>query len=846
MDDKTTINSEIIPSVNPAEFVVGIGGSAGSLRALESFFENISPETEGAFILLQHLSDDFKSIVDEILAKHCNLTIKVAQDLQIIEKNTLYVLDQRKYLTVGDGRIILSEIESKSLHFPIDYFFKSLAESYQNHAIALILSGTGSDGTNGFKTLNSVGADLYCQSPDDAEFDGMPQAVIDLGTDLTIQTAEQLGKTINKQLSTLYKSTIEPRNNNVDMGEIENIFTLVKEAAKVDLSEYKLSTVERRIEHRMGVLEIPDFALYAEYINREPNELLLLAQDIMIGVTQFFRDPDVWEYLLETVIKPLIIKKPAGEHVRVWVPGCASGEEAFTLSMLFEYAQEQLNCNRVIKIFASDISKNKVINSHENCRYDLRIINDIPEQYFSRYFTEFEDAVVLNEQINKNVIFTNQNVSLDPPFSNMDMISCRNLLIYFQPSTQKRILSYFHFSLNRHGYLLLGSSETIGALHEYYHSVNVQFRVYKKNSDLRISLSQAGLSKPSVSPTKSAISKANNPTSLINKKHFNHPVVSSISRIKELLLKTYAPPSFVIDSDFNIIYSFGDTELFTQKIKPGLTSLNISTQLHKDLLPFVTKILNKIVTTQKPMRIENILMLPEGMKVDIEGFCAANEDPFDSFVISFIKQNKLTSDQTKEELSYQRSNEYSEQLTKLDADLIDAREALSESQYDVKNLSDELQCTNEELMAANEELQSSNEELHSVNEELFTVNSEYQEKIKDLEATNNDLDNVLSYIDYGVIYLDEHLLIRRFTPKAKNFVRILSLDLKRPFTDLSLTFSGDSLNNLIESVIKERTTKSELYAQENGPDITVSANIHINKEDRIEGVVLIFKYMPEK
>lgn len=843
MENKIKNDSTNNILVNPAEFVVGIGGSAGSLHALENFFKNIKQETEGAFILVQHLSDDFKSIVGNILAKHCHLTIKVAKDLETIEKGTLYILDQRKYLTVGDGRIILSEIESKSLHFPIDYFFKSLAEAYQNHAIGVILSGTGSDGSNGFSSLNSVGATLYCQSAEDAEFDGMPLAAINLGRNVHINNAALLGVLVNDKLEKLHQSSIEPRNNTYHQDEIEEIFTLVKNAAKIDLSEYKLSTVERRIEHRMGVLEIPDLALYTEYIKREESELILLAQDIMIGVTQFFRDPDVWEYVLETVVKPLLITKPKDELIRVWVPGCASGEEAFTLSMLFEYAKEQLNCDRTIKIFASDISKNKIINSHSTCFYNKTVICDIPEQYLSRYFTHVDGAIVLNEQIKKNVIFTNQNVSLDPPFSNMDMVSCRNLLIYFQPTTQKRILSYFHFSLNRDGFLLLGSSETIGALHEYYHALNMQFRVYKKNSDLRISLSQAGLRKPTISTTASAISQTNKSLSLINKKHFIPPVVSNISRIKEFLLTSYAPPSFVIDNDLNITYSFGATELYTQKIKAGLSTLNISAQLHKDLLPFVTNILKKIRNTRKPKRIENVLLLPEGIHVAIEGFCILNENSIESFVISFIDKKLLTKEQTLEELDYQRNSEFSEKISKLDADLIDAREALSESQYDVKNLSEELQCTNEELMAANEELQSSNEELHSVNEELFTVNSEYQEKIKDLEATNNDLDNVLSYIDYGVIYLNEHLIIRRFTPKAKNFVRILSLDLKRPFTDLSLTFSADNLIELIETAIQQRTTKSQVYQQTNGPDIEVSANIHINKQERIEGVVLIFKYL---
>ncbi len=842
MNDKTPVDTTKLPTVTPAEFVVGIGGSAGSLRALEAFFENINKSSNGAFILVQHLSADFKSVVGEILAKHCGLAIKVAKDLEIIEQNTLYILSQKKFLTVGDGRIILSEMSSEGIHYPIDYFFKSLAEEYQNHALGVILSGTGTDGTNGFKALDHVGADLYCQSVEDAEFDGMPQAIINSDLKITVDSAAQLGKKVNEHLQHLHRSKIESPNNEIYISDIEEIFSLVKKATKIDLSDYKLTTVERRIEHRMGVLEITDLALYFDYIKREQEELTLLAQDIMIGVTQFFRDPDVWNYTLEAVIKPLLIKKPQGEHIRIWVPGCASGEEAFTLSMLFEYAQEQLNCRRIVKIFASDISRDRSIRSH-NTVYHQKIRSDIPEQYFSRYFTELENTLVLDERISKNVIFTKQNVSLDPPFSDMDMISCRNLLIYFQPSAQKRILSYFHFSLNNDGYLLLGSSETIGALHEYYHTVSAKYRVYKKNSDLRISLSQAGLKKQQLSTTSNSDNKPNKTLAQLHKKLFNHPEISNISHVKELLLKAYAPPSFILDNAFNIIYSFGDTELYTQKIKPGLSTLNISAQLHKDLLPFVSNLLKKIKNTHKPMRIESVLMLPEGINVAIEGFCVVKDNIIENFVVSFIHKEELTKEQTLEELNLQRKSEFSEKLSKLGADLIDTKEALVESQYDVKSLSDELQCANEELMTANEELQSSNEELHSVNEELFTVNSEYQDKIKDLESINNDLDNVLNYIDYGVIYLDAHLLIRRFTPKAQSFVRILSLDLKRPFTDLSLTFKGDNLINLIETAIKENKSKNEIYKQDTGADIQVSIHIHSDKQEKIEGIVLIFKYI---
>ncbi|MBB3167639.1 chemotaxis protein CheB [Simiduia aestuariiviva] len=826
-----------------AKYVVGIGSSAGSLSALKDFCKGLKKDTNAAFILLQHLSPDFKSIMDEILEKHCPIPIKLAQDLQVIEKNTFYILEERKYLSLGDGKIILSNIRPDKLHHPINYFFKSLAEEYQNRACGVILSGTGNDGMDGMIALHNVGAKLYCQSPEDAEFDGMPRAVLDTELNIFSAPADELGRSISEHLRMRGNSDVNIVKNSSDFKNAEKIFALIRNSSNIDFSEYKIGTAERRIQHRMGVLEITDFSDYYDYILREEKEVALLAKDMLIGVTQFFRDREVWDQLLEHTIKPLILEKPDGETIRVWVPGCASGEEAYTLSMLFEYAQEQLNVTREVRIFGSDVGRAGYRDSLTGA-YDISVEKDIPKPFLERYFDRIDNKLILDEKVQANVVFTTHNVAFDPPFSNMDLVSCRNLLIYFQPSAQKRIISYFHFSLRSNGFLLLGFAESIGALSDYYHTIDSHYRIYQKNSDTRISLTDAGFNNNTLADQRHTMEQSARIKNYLKTSDYSLAEKSNISRCKDIIVNAYAPPSFVIDTLHNVVYSFGNTEPFSQKLKPGVSSLHIMSQLHQDVASVVNTLLKKLDATRKPVRVENVILLPENLKVTVEASCLENNTThqIDNYIVSVVTQTTVSAEETAEERDYRRNSLLNQQISRLDAALLDAREILTERQHDIETLAEELQCSNEELMAANEELQSSNEELQSVNEELFTVNSEYQEKIKELESANFDLDNLLKYTEMGVIYLDTNSLIRRFTPKAREYVKVLPLDLNRPFTDLSLTFDCDKLHDLINQASIEKRKISHRIQNTAGPGIGISINPYLDKYDNLEGIILIFQH----
>jgi two-component system, chemotaxis family, CheB/CheR fusion protein len=796
-------------------------------------------DTEAAFVIVQHLSPDFKSLMNEILEKHCSLPIVMPRDLQAIEKNTVYIMETRQFLSVADGRIILSDIAKQNSQLPIDYFFKSLAEEYQNRAVGVVLSGTGNDGTNGIIELNRMGALCIAQDINDAEFDGMPKGAINSGCCAHILAATDIGRVIKNHLKN--QNIFISKTFSVEFAEhMETIFALVKSVSNIDFSEYKTNTAERRILHRMGVLGVKSCQDYLEYVQREGKELDLLIKDMLINVTQFFRDREVWVYMLENVIKPMLLEKQDSDLVRVWVPGCASGEEAFTLAILFEEAQQDLGIKREVRIFATDIDRKSTKEGGDGV-FDIRAKDDIPKELFSKYFTCIEQHIVVNQTIREQIVFAAHNVAFDPPFSNMDLVSCRNLLIYFQPSAQKKILSYFHFSLKTNGHLLLGSAESLGPLSAYYHVINSKNRVFRKNAGTRISLADAGLKTGCFDRTGQTFPV----TSLPKKTVVNINLQMVLAKVKDTLIDTYVPATLLLDERFNLVYSFGETELYTRKLKPGVSSLHYTAIIHQSITPFVTIALKQFEETKTVVVIKNINFVEKSIRLQLALNHVEHSTVEDSrfYIVSLQEMSNLSEKEVDAESDFRRNSQLGQQIKLLDAALLDANDLVLEKQQNIDTITEELQCSNEELMAANEELQSSNEELQSVNEELYTVNSEYQEKINELEAANHDLDNLLLATQLGVIYLDKHTLIRKFTPNARDFVKLLPLDLNRPFSDLSLTFSSDHIYDWITEARDNLKSKTYQLESFNKKEINLSINPYIDRNDHLEGIILVFKFV---
>ncbi len=829
---------EALTSALP-KYVVGVGASAGGLSALTALFDDMPADTGAAFVVVQHLSPDFKSLMNDLLKSHCKMPVKQACDLQSLEANCVYVLPERKNIMLANGNLILSDVDSNQLHHPIDTFFKSLAEDCHERAAGIVLSGTGNDGSRGIEELNGVGALTIAQQPESAEFDGMPQSAINTGAVNKILVPEEMGHVIREYGQILKaQKEMQSSQNDAFMKVVDEIFELIKANTELDLSDYKASTVQRRILHRMGVLGMNNIQGYCDYLKQEKSEQSMLVSDLLIGVTQFFRDVHVWPQLTELVIKPLILDTGIRDVIRVWVPGCSSGEEAYTISMLFEQAMEELNETREIKIFASDIDSNATRRGSIGC-YNHAIIDEVPAGLLKKYFVNTRDGYVVTDSVRQRVVFATHNVVQDPPFSNMDLISCRNLLIYFQAVAQKKILSYFHFALKPKGYLLLGTAENCSALGQGFSRVTDQMHLYKKRSDTKVSLSKVGLNRDIVArqrrPSGNALS-VDFTRSL--DKHFSY-----INKIREELFKSYVPPAIVIDDKQNVVYSFGNTEIFTKKIRPGSHSSHFASVLHDYLVPLVSSMLKQVGITDKRVAIKDIPLDEAGISCNLschfrplsEGLNAGH------YVLVF----EVVTGQTGKPAALADlplRDQRDTRIEELNLELGDARDTIGRKQQDVDALTEEVQCINEELMASNEELQSTNEELQSVNEELFTVNGEYQEKIKELESTNRDLDNLLKSTDVGVVYLDNTLLIRRFTEKAQRYTRLLPLDLNRPFADIALKFDEPAIYDWIDKVLNEGNSMRRFITLDSDKDHQVVLSIYplCESKGEVYGIILSF------
>ncbi len=834
---------EIVESLkqNEPELVVGVGVSAGALPVLRSFCDHFPADINAAVIVVQHLSPDFETLMDDLLSQYCHMPVKLAEDLEVLQANTIYLLPQRKHISIASNKIILSEVDDRPIHHPIDYFFRSLAEERQNQAVGIILSGTGNDGSRGLGELRKMGALTIAQDPESAEFDGMPRNAIETGHVDLILHVEEMGAQIAKYGKGA-RSTLRNESGSVDQARLKllrRIFDRVHEHNKIDLRSYKLSTVERRIQHRMGILGITRLEDYVDYFMVQQEEQDLLVDDISIGVTQFFRNAEVWNILGAQIIERMLLDTTPEEVIRVWVPGCSTGEEAYTISILFEEAMERIGEQRDVRIFASDIDR-VAIRQAGLGRYTQHIEQDLPKGILEKYFVREDEFYLATERIRKRVVFAAHNLLEDPPFSNMDLVTCRNLLIYFQANAQKDILSFLHFAMKPTGYLLLGEAETTSNLPDYFVEVDHSLHLYQRAKNTRVSLSNIGLDER-LAKHKRVMKHYTGETKA--QRNFD----GTIPRIKEKLFQHFVPPTIILDGAHNIIYSFGETEKFTKKLRPGSHSLHYGRLLQDSLVSVISSLIKQVDQSKKRVILTDVRVPESKSVVQVDAaYMPLGEGVFTGhYMFSLIEGASLpvSEDDATNVESVESAHQSSLRIRQLDAELLDARLMLGEKQQDVEALSEELQATNEELMAANEELQSTNEELQSVNEELFSVNTEYQEKIEELTQANLDLDSLLNATDVGVVYLDKHMLIRRFTPKTREYINLLPLDINRPFTDISLNFDVGDIETHLSNVrrnLKRQHVKIEKLRGQNAR-ILLTILPYLDKKNDFEGLILVFQ-----
>jgi two-component system CheB/CheR fusion protein len=771
-----------------AEFVIGLGASAGGLEALERFFDGAPDDAGAAYVVVMHLSRDFKSMLDELLARHTKMPVVAAVSGLRIEPNKVYVIQPATILEVEGTRFVVKNrptVDPTGLATTVNIMFQSLAKHWGNRCGVVVLSGSGSDGAEGIIAVRNAGGFTAAQSPETAKFDFMPVSAISTGKISAVEAPEQLADTIIEGIQLLPTSPDETP----IVTDRDDAFALILKAvvgvSGLDAAKYKHSTFERRVKRRMMDLKINALPDYAELISRDDSEARNLRNMLLIGVTEFFRDAKAFQTIQQQVVPELIRRAHISEKpIRIWVPGCATGEEAYSLAILFANAMRDMPAKIEVQIFATDVKREHLTESARG-EYSLERMKNISEDDRQLYFRPVEepDRFVVVPEIRKMIVFAPHDVLADPPFTKLDMVSCRNLLIYFSIEAQQKIISGFAFGLNEKGFLFMGSSETVGAHREAFEFIDVRNRVFRRTASKRMRPELMLRTEP-VLRNAPAIGVARNTTR--SREIMLQPAYGA-------LLKSFAPASLLVSRQRELLHTFGEARKFL-RAPDGIAHLDVTDMVDSTLRTPILAGIDRAAKDKESVTFSRVTLaeFPEtGMVVDVTVQPLDADDDEIQNVLVIIKPTQFESvPQTGEVTILNPDTLSAERIADLELELDRTREALQSTIEEIETANEELQSANEELMSSNEELQSTNEELSSVNEELYSVNSEYHRQNDDLINLSKDFDILLQSTEIGVIFLDEDMNITRFTQLASDLFGLEQTDIgrsiarfKSPFPD---------------------------------------------------------------
>ncbi len=833
------MNNFNVRSTGQEGYCVGIGASAGGLEAIEEFFARVPEDSGLSFIVIQHLSPDYKSLMVELLSKKTRIPVHRSEDGMEVKPNNIYMIPPKKNLTIFHGKLILKEKDqTRGVNLPIDIFFKSLAEDKADKAIAVVLSGTGSDGTRGVRAIKENGGMVMVQEGSSAKFDGMPRAAISTGVaDFILRPEDMVDQLMGYvEHRNLTGGKLSDRLLKDEHG-MTKIFSELRARTKVDFTYYKQSTISRRIERRMTVNQIDKLEEYVRYIQRFPAEIMTLYRELLIGVTSFFRDPQAMNELM-TQCLPEIVRKVKDREIRFWVTGCSTGEEAYSIAIMARETMARLGITRDIKIFATDIDRDAIIKAGSGI-YPESIAADLTSEMLGKYFYKKEDNYQVARHIREMVVFAQHNLVKDPPFTKIDLISCRNLLIYLQPVLQKKALNMFNFSLNAGGILFLGTSETVGDMADCFETIHQKFKIYRSTGK---HLARPALEKNRASEDTSP-EAANLYTVRGNRDYYRGGSDNRIiERYLDVLGDRYVPLSVVVNEEMTVIHILGDTTgVF--RVPSGRMVYDITKMVRKDLsIPLATGI-QKVLRTREELLYNNVRFNHDGKtrNVSLRIVPLPEKKGYDSLVAVFFEpvavekeRNSLPSD------VYDIEEDVQQRILDLENELQFAQENLQATIEELETSNEELQATNEELLASNEELQSTNEELQSTNEELFTVNAEYQKKIIELTEMNNDVENLLSSSGVGVLILDENHEIRKYSPRISSIFNVLEKDIGRPISHISHKILGFDPLEAAKTVQKNKTQVSHELKDEDGVSYMIRVLPYHIGQDTYSGTIFTF------
>ncbi len=874
MSDETTPSPKV--DVPAARFpVVGIGASAGGLAAFEAFFSGMPAATDPgmAFVLVQHLAPDHKSILSDLIRRYTRMQVFEVEDGMRVQPNCAYIIPPNCDMAFLNGALqLLEPAAPRGQRLPIDFFFRSLAQDQHERAIGIVLSGTGSDGTQGVRAIKGEGGMVMAQNAASTEFDGMPRSAIATGlVDYQLPPAEMPAQLIAYAAHAFGKlpraaSHVAPKTDNA----LKKIFVLLRAQVGHDFSQYKPSTVHRRIERRQAVHQIASIEDYVKYLQQMPAEVEALFRDLLIGVTNFFRDPDAFAVLQASAIAQVFVGKPAGSAVRVWTAGCSTGEEAYSIAILLVEHMERIKASYTIQLFATDIDSHAIATARAGL-YPASIAADVSAERLARFFTLEADASAyrIHKSIRDLLIFSEQDVIKDPPFSKLDLISCRNLLIYMGAELQKKLIPLFHYALRPGGSLFLGTSEGVGEFDELFDVVDRKSKLYRRRSDFQGHLPRAF--GRFVRPTM-VLEQAAQPGAAKTPARATKPSVREVT--EQAMLAQVAPAGALVNQHGDILYLHGRSGMFLEPA-PGEAGVNnILKMAREGLRPGLATALHQAVASKVVVRAHHLRVKTNGhyTLVNLTVRPVATRPPLadtadteasqEPALYLVVLDEALPGDAAgaapatrgagpavdgthsadgADVAAEARIAALTQELRAKDEYLQTTHEELESSNEELKSSNEEMQSVNEELQSTNEELETSKEELQSVNEELATVNTELQTKVVDLSRANNDMNNLLAGTGIGTVFVDHQLRILRFTPSASQIINLIMSDVGRPVAHIVSNLVGYDrlvadtqamLNTLVPKELEVQTHSGQWY--------TMRIQAYRTLDNVIEGAVISF------
>ncbi|HJT33606.1 MAG TPA: CheR family methyltransferase [Pirellulales bacterium] len=831
------------PDAPPGMLVVGVGGSAGGLEAFNQLLENLPADAGMAVIFVLHLLPTRKSMLGELLSRKTTMPVVQAADGMPLEPNHVYAIPPDVYIEVAGGKLRLTSRSSEGgLFTPIDRLFASLAEEAGPRAVGVVLSGTGSDGAAGLRHIKEAGGMALAQTPGSAQRDEMPRAAALIGgADLILPPRELAGALAEIVRHPYVAAEGPPRarpESRPKDEDLQRVFALLRTASGVDFSHYKRPTIERRLMRRMALHRFTKVSQYLELLQKQPHEINLLYQDILIHVTFFFREPDSFKLLAEKAFPKLVEDRQASEPLRIWIPGCSSGEEPYSVAIsLLEFLGARAD-ETPIQIFATDIS-NAAIDLARAGLYTDHAVQPVPPDLLRRYFTPVDGKHRINKRVRDLCIFARHDLTRDPPFSRVDLVICRNVLIYIDQPLQKRLLSTFHYALTPGGFLMLGAAETVGLQNDLFSLVDKKHRLYAKRHGRPLPAEPLYGEGAYVAPPTVGVGKA-------AREHLQRKTVQQ--EANQLLLSKYAPPGVVLNEQFQIVQFRGQTGHFLEPA-PGEVNLHVLKMVRPGLLHAVQTALREVRKSQAPVRKEGLHISFNGhgrnVNLEIIPLVVADEPPHYLMLFEDVTEQESAAGVRVAPPPPPDETSRDEELDQLRRELAASREYLQATIQDLEITNEELQSANEEVLSSNEELQSTNEELdtakeelQSTNEELNTLNEELHSRNDELSRVNSDLFNLLGSVQLAVVMVDRALCVRRFTPAAEKLFNLISTDVGRPIGHIQPNINSTELEGWIRQVIDQVSPLERELQDREGNWFALRIRPYSGIDNRIEGAVL--------